>query len=188
MTQFTSWRRRPYHFGVGGIGGLFLVAGALLVASGVAKLRSVGPTRDALRAAGLPGPPWAVVTLGATEVAAGSIAVLTEGRAVAMVVAGLYAVFAAFVVLARLRAGPNASCGCFGRQEAPPGVLHLLTTLALAAVAALQAVTPGPGLTNQLADAPLRTVALIGYAALAAWLVYLVLAVLPRFREILSQG
>jgi hypothetical protein len=66
--------------------------------------------------------------------------------------------------------------------------VHLLTTLALATVASLVAVAPGPGLLTQLGDAPLRTVVLIGYSALTTWLVYLVIAVLPRIREVLAQG
>ena len=78
------------------VGGLFLVAAALLVVSGLAKLRSVEPTRKALHAAALPGPRWAVVALGATEVAVGSIAVVTEGRLAAAAVGALYAGFAAF--------------------------------------------------------------------------------------------
>jgi uncharacterized membrane protein YphA (DoxX/SURF4 family) len=171
-----------------GVTGLFLVAGTLLVVSGVAKLRSVEPTRNALHGAGLPGPVPAVVVLGAAEVAAGSSAVVTQSRPAAAATVALYLGFAGFVVLARLRGGPDASCGCFGRREAPAGGVHLLTTLALATVASLVAVAPGPGLLTQLGDAPLRTVVLIGYSALTTWLVYLVIAVLPRIREVLAQG
>jgi hypothetical protein len=173
---------------MGGVTGLFLVAAALLVVSGVAKLRSVEPTRNALRAAGLPAPASAVVVLAAAEIAAGSTAVVTLGRPAAVTVASLYVGFAGFVVLARLRGGPDASCGCFGRREGPVGSVHLLTTLALATVASLAAVAPGPGLVPQLGDSPLRTVVLIGYAALTTWLVYLALAVLSRIREVLAQG
>jgi hypothetical protein len=171
-----------------GAGGLFLIAAALLVVSGAAKVRMAEPTRKALRAAGLPGPAWAVGILGATEVAVGTTALVTEGRPAAAITAALYAGFAAFVVVARLRAGPEASCGCFGRHEAPPGVPHLLTTVALAGAAGLQAVSPGPGVLTQLARSPLQTAVLVGYAALGTWLVYLVLAVLPRTREVPAQG
>src|SRR5207302_10173008 len=92
----------------------------------------------------------------------------------------LYVGFAAFGLLARRRGGTEASCGCFGRAEAPPGTAHVMMTLALAAVAAFEAAAPGPGLLTRLARSPLETTVMAGYAALATWLVYLVLAVLPR--------
>ena len=173
---------------MGGDAGLLLVAGALLVVSGVGKLRSVAPTQNALRAAGLPGPLSAVVVLGAVEVAVGTTAVVTMGRPAAAATAVLYVGFAGFVVLARLRGGPDTPCGCFGHDDAPPGVVHLVTTLALATVAVIGTVSPGPGLVSQLGDSPLRTMVLIGYAALVTWLVYLVIAVLPRISEVLSRG
>lgn len=177
-----------YHLGVAGVDGLFLAAAALLVVSGGAKLRSVEPTQRALQGAGLPGPVWAVGILGATEVALGAAGLVTEGRPAAGAMAVVYVGFAAFVLLARHRGGTEASCGCFGRAEAPPGAAHLMTTLALAAVAALQAAAPGPGLVTQLARSPLQTTVMAGYAALATWLVYLVLAVLPRVRERVAEG
>jgi hypothetical protein len=173
---------------VPGVGGLFLGAAALLVVSGGAKLRSVEPTRKALHSAGLPRPAWAVGVLGETEVALGASGLVTEGRPAAAAMAGLYLGFAAFVLLARHRSGIEASCGCFGRAGAPPGAAHLTTTLVLAAVAALQAASPGPGLVTQLARSPLQTTVVAGYAALATWLVYLVLAVLPRVRETVAEG
>jgi hypothetical protein len=173
---------------MGGVTGVFLAAATLLVVSGVAKLGSVEPTRQALHGAGLPGPAWAVGILGASEVALGATGLMTEGRPAAATMAGLYVGFAAFVVLARHRGGSEASCGCFGRQEAPPGVPHLMMTLALAAVAVIQAVSPGPGLVDQLAHSPLQTVVVAGYAALATWLVYLVLAVLPRVQQTVAEG
>jgi hypothetical protein len=171
-----------------GVDGLFLAAAALLVVSGGAKLRSVEPTRKALHGAGLPGPAWAVGILGATEVVLGTSGLLTEGRPAAAAMAVLYVGFAAFVVLARRRGGLEASCGCFGRTDAPPGAPHLMTTVALSAVAALEAASPGPGLVTQLARSPLQAAVVVGYAALATWLVYLVLDVLPRVRETAGEG
>jgi hypothetical protein len=171
-----------------GVNGLFLAAATLLVVSGAAKLRSVEPTRKALRSAGLPGPAWAVGILGAGEAALGATGLMTEGRPAAATMAALYVGFAAFVVLARRRGGIEASCGCFGRHDAPPGLPHLMMTLALAAVAVLQAVSPAPGLVTQLGRSPLQTVVVVTYAALATWLVYLVLAVLPRVQQTVAEG
>jgi uncharacterized membrane protein YphA (DoxX/SURF4 family) len=188
VTEFTVRLPDSYHLGVVGVGGVFLAAAALLVVSGGTKLRSVEPTREALRSAGLPGPAWTVGILGATEVVLGVSGLVTEGRPAAATMAVLYLGFAAFVVLARHRGGSAASCGCFGRAEAPPGVLHLMTTLALAVVAAVQASSPGPGLITQLAQSPLQTTVVAGYAALTTWLVHLVLAVLPRDRETVIEG
>src|SRR5438874_12627627 len=56
VTEFTSWGPSLCHFPTDGVGGLFLVAAALLVVSGLAKLRSIEPTRKHLHAAALPGP------------------------------------------------------------------------------------------------------------------------------------
>jgi uncharacterized membrane protein YphA (DoxX/SURF4 family) len=189
VTEFTAGvARPPYHLRMTAVDGLFLAGAALLVVSGVAKLRSGEPTRRALHGAGLPGPAWAVGLLGATEVVVGASGLVTEGRPAAVATAVLYTGFAAFVVLARRRGGSEASCGCFGRQEAPPGAAHLMTTLALVVVAVLQAASPGPGLVTELARSPLQTTVLAGYAAIVTWLVYLVLAVVPRVGETVTEG
>ena len=62
------------------------------------------------------------------EAALGLAAVLVGGRLTALLVAGSYAAFTAFVLLARARGGVLASCGCFGRADTPPTTTHVVVT------------------------------------------------------------
>jgi hypothetical protein len=88
-----------------------------------------------------------------------------------------YLAFSAFVALVLVRGGVLGSCGCFGRPDTPPTVAHLLVTLVLAASAAALAVAPPQEAVWSSLSGEL--LALVGFAALLAWLAYLVMAVLP---------
>ncbi len=154
--------------------GLYLIAAGLLCVAGVAK--ALRPDDTALAMAGLlPGRPAlrlvrSVVRTGAlAEAALGAVAILLPRPATAALVALSYLAFFAVVAYARLRGGPLATCGCFGRPDTPPTALHLVIDLALAAVAAVVAVgapaqnTLGLQLTHQpWAGFPLLFVSAVG--------------------------
>lgn len=165
------------------VGGPYLAAAGLLVLAGVPKLADPMPLVRALRSARLPSPATLpasralVRALAALEVLVGAAALVAPGRVTAAAVALSYLVFSAFVVLVLRRGGVLGSCGCFGRPDTPPTVAHLGVTLLLAvAAAALAAVPPQEAVWPSVSG---ELLALVGFAALLAWLAYLVMAVLP---------
>jgi hypothetical protein len=158
-------------------GGPFLAASALLVLAGVPKLKDPMPLVRALRSVRLPASRGLVRALAVVEVVLGVSAVVHPGRLTGAGVTASYLVFTAFVALTLRRGGVLGSCGCFGRPDTPPTVVHLVVTAAFAAGAGALVLAPPAApvwapVTPQLA-------ALTAFAALVGWLAYLVLAVLP---------
>ena len=103
----------------------FLVAALVLCVSGALKLRSCARTRDARCSA-------------VGEVALGAACAVHPTRALAVALAVVYASFAAVAVVLRRR---RVACGCFGENDFPVSLAHviaseLLGTLALAAAVA----------------------------------------------------
>jgi hypothetical protein len=158
----------------------FATVAALLVLAGVAKVRRPGPASDAaatLLARPLPRLNGAIRVLGAVEIALGLVCLLAPGRAVAALLAGVYLLFAA-VVLGLRRV--SASCGCFGEDLAPAGLLHAGLDIAAAAVAAAAAIA-GPAALPELLDRPAGEAAVallaVAGAVYAAWAAF---TLLPR--------
>lgn len=146
-------------------------AAALLVVAGAQKARDPQPLVRAGRSVGLPVPRAAVRCAALAELAVGLAALVDGSRPSAVAVAVSYAAFTGFVLLARARGGVLASCGCFGRADTPPTVLHAVVTGALAVAAATGA--PGP--------VPIGAAALVTTVAVAVT-AYVALAVLPTVR------
>lgn len=161
------------------LAGPYLAAAALLVAAGGAKLRDPLPLVRALRSVGLPAPRSAVRLGAVLELSVGAAAILGGSRLAAVGVAGSYAAFTIFVLVARRRGGVLASCGCFGKVDTPPTRTHVVVTGAAAGLAAAVAVRPLPGLPGLLADAPGAGLPLIVATVAVAVTGYLVLALLP---------
>ena len=162
------------------LSGPFVVACTLLATAGVAKLWRPAPTAAALRAAGLPGNRALARALGIAEVSIGVLG-LTLGTALAAgAVAGAYLGFSGFVVLLLARRGRRASCGCFGRDDTPASVVHLLVNVGAAAVAGAVVVAPVGSLGSVLADQPVGGATFVIYVALGTYLAYLALTALPR--------
>jgi hypothetical protein len=165
--------------------GLYLIAAGLLVVAGVAKAARPDDTARAV-AALVPGSPslrllrWTVRTGALAEAALGALAVVFPHPAIALLVALSYVCFFAVVVYARWRGGPLATCGCFGRPDTPPTVLHMVLNLALAGAAAAVALgAPGHGtLATQLAHQPWAGIPLLFVSAVGLWLTALALSAL----------
>ena len=161
--------------------GPLVVAGMVLVVSGVAKVRSPQGTRSALDGLGLAVPASAVRALGAVEVALGVAASVWGGAVVAVAVGLLYAAFAVVAVL-MIRSGDVADCGCFGSAEsdAPPGPLHVGIDLVFAGLA-LAGAALGSGGAVTMVDASVieGLVALVG-CGVAAYGVVALLTVVAR--------
>lgn len=153
-------------------------AALLLVVAGAAKL-----IRPAGGFAGLVGwriRPVAVRLIGAVEAAAGTAALLAGGPA-ALIVGVLYAAFA-LVVLRAVLAGAD-SCGCFGRLDAPPSLIHVAGNLTLAAMsfaAAGAASPPVSAVVKSVGASPATGVALAAVIALLAGLVLVSFTALPE--------
>jgi Methylamine utilisation protein MauE len=161
--------------------GLFLIAAALLVCAGIAKaLRPADTARalpELLPRRATPALTFsrsvALVRAGATlEALVGIAALLMPGPVTAALVALSYATFGGVVLLARRRSGVLATCGCFGRPDTPPTLVHLVLNLVFAASAtAVACSTPFAGtLVNRLAGQPWSGAPLLFVCAVGTWL------------------
>jgi hypothetical protein len=164
--------------------GPYAVVAALLVVAGALDVHRPDSTVGALRALGVPTP--AVVVRAGAFVGAvlGALALVgnggTFGSVVAVLVAVAYLAFATFVTVALLRDTPIASCGCFGRDDTPPSVTHMVLNLAAVAVAVTVAVSPGSGVPGVVADQPGFGIPFVVMTAGCAFLAYLAFTLLPR--------
>ena len=166
--------------------GLYLIACALLVGAGLAKTARPDGTARAL-AALVPGRGNPLVRLrlvaraGAlAEAALGLVALALPRPVTAALVAASYLCFAGVALVARRRGGPLATCGCFGRPDTPPTLVHVVLDLALAVAAAvLAAAAPRRGtLVTYLAHQPWAGLPLLFVSAVGAWLTLLALSAL----------
>jgi hypothetical protein len=166
--------------------GLYLVACGLLVAAGVAKAARPGDTARALHnMTGLPALVVAVRLGAGAEALLGVGGLIYPSRAIAILVAGSYALFGGFVLYARAKGGFLATCGCFGSPDTPPTVSHVVVDVALAASAGGVAWAGLSGwLPSVLSHQYGSGVPLAAAAALCAWLIFLVLSPLARLGEV----
>jgi hypothetical protein len=156
-----------------------LCASLLLLLAGAQKVVDPTMTVGALRAMGLPAPPWLVRGGAALELGVGSTAIAVGGVVPWALVAASYSAFAVFVVVALRRGTAIGSCGCFGREDTPPHPIHVGLDLALACVAAA-ATTIDDALLDELSQAPLGGAVAGGLALLALHLTYTSFVALPR--------
>jgi uncharacterized protein YjeT (DUF2065 family) len=134
--------------------GPYLAACALLVVTGVAKLRQPQATAAAVRAAFRFGVPDELVRgFGAVEVAAG-VGAAIGGGAAAAAVAVLYAAFVGVALQLRRRA-PDANCGCIGARSGHVSAAHIVTSIAAFTVATVYVATGGAGVVAVLRAQPL---------------------------------
>ena len=150
----------------------------LLVAAGAAKLSRPAPGWADLL--GFRARTGVVRLVGASEAAAG-VAALFLGGAAAWAVGLLYAAFA-LVVLRAVLTGAD-SCGCFGRLDAPPSLIHVVGNLVLAAVSFGAAGAPSPpipAVVQAMGDSPVVGAALAAVVALVAGLLLVSFTALPE--------
>jgi hypothetical protein len=163
--------------------GPFLAACALLVGSGVQKLRRPEPGRAALLAAGARVPTVAVVALGGLEVGVG-VAGAAVGRAGALLVAFLYLALAGFAARLLTRA-PATPCACLGSSTATVSRPHVVIDIAAAAVA-FGAGTGGSPLTA-IAHGPLAATAFVALVGCCVELLSLSLDALPVLQRAVKE-
>jgi hypothetical protein len=156
----------------------FEVAALVLCVAGLAKLRSPDGAVRALTVAGLPGGTWLVRAGAAVEVALGIAALARPSAATAGAIALL---FAAFALLSLRLARRQASCGCFGENDAPASSWGAALSAVLAVIAFVAAIAGVHELGWVLghAGATVGLVAAIGMAG-AIYAVVLVYTALPQ--------
>jgi hypothetical protein len=138
--------------------------GLLLLVAGGAKAADPTRTAGALAALGWPSSPALVRAGAVVEALVGAAALILGGLVVATLVTASYAALAVFVGLALRADTPVASCGCFGQEDTPPSVAHVVTNVVLA-LGALGAAAAG---ATPVADASApEVVAAVAVGALA---------------------
>jgi len=167
------------------LAGLYLAVVFVLAWAGAAKVARPGPTRLALRTAGLPSSALAARALGLVELGVAGAALAVGGRLPAALAAAAYLGFAGFSEVVRRRSRGRAGCGCFGSSGAPLGRLHVVVDLVLAAVALGAAAGPLGSARDLLADSPAAGLPLLGYALLLAWLIQVLLTAVPDLQAAL---
>jgi hypothetical protein len=146
--------------------GITLACAALLVISGVPKLRHPDSTVSAMRSVGVRRTNAAGARLlTMVELAVGVAAIAVGGRWADAALCAVYLGFSVFLVVALGRNAP--SCGCAGRVDTPPTFGHLVMTVAFAAASGAAAVIGhNTGLLAIFhASHPAQSLTLLGYAA-----------------------
>ena len=162
------------------LSGPYLAITALLALGGVLKVTRPTETTTALEALALPAHHWLVRVLGVAEITIGGLAFFSATALFSVLTSLAYLTFAGFVALARHSSTPVQSCGCFGKAETPPSVIHIVFNLAAATVAGLIAIRPIPVLNELLAGQPNSGITLLALVALMVYLVYVSLTILPQ--------
>jgi hypothetical protein len=166
------------------LAGPFAIACVLLAGAGALKAGKPGDTANALRAVGIPLSFTAsrvlVRAFGAGEVVIAVVALFTGNVVASALVAVSYLAFAGFVVVALKRGTAIASCGCFGKVDTPPSVVHVVLDLCFAGVAAAAAITGDVAIPDVLRDQPLAGVPFALLLATGVYLVFLAFTALPK--------
>jgi hypothetical protein len=168
--------------------GPFVIAATLLALGGALKALRPIDTANALRGVGVPSGPGIVRLGGVGEAALGIWAITTGDRWSAILVGLSYLAFTGFVVVALVRAAPIASCGCFGKADTPPSLVHIGVNLVACLAAVAVAVDPGTGLRATLAAQPLAGLPFLLLAATGVFLAFLALTLLPRTLSVGRQS
>jgi hypothetical protein len=145
----------------------FLVASLLLCVAGAFKLRSPAAAARVLAVS-----PWMVRGLACGEFALGAACAVLPGRPLAVALAAVYGLFSLVAVVLMRRGVP---CGCFGDNDLPVSLAHVIASELLAALA-LGAALTGPRGLGWVLDrpAPQAAVLIVGvagalYAAVAVY-------------------
>lgn len=148
----------------------FLVASLLLCVSGAMKVRSQRvPTR----------------ALGVGEIALGTACALHPTVALALALAVLYLSFAAVAAVLRHR---RAACGCFGENDFPVTLAHVIASELLGTLALASAFAGPRGLGWVLGMPAPQAVVLFAGIAGAVYAVLLVYTVVPRAWQAWTAG
>lgn len=158
---------------------LTLVACAVLVVGGSAKVRSPEPTFGAMRAIGVPATTAMVRIMGGVEVVIGIIAGVTGWRLALILVSAAYVGFLAFVAAALRSSTAIRSCGCFGSVDSPPSRIHLVIDAVFAVFTMAAAIEGMPSLGALLAGQPMASVPFVLTVGALTYLAFVAMTVVP---------
>lgn len=163
------------------LAGPFAISCVLLALGGGAKAVRPGDTANALAAVKLPHARLLVRLGGAAELVIAIGALVLGDPVLAGLVALSYLAFAVFVLVALRSGTPISSCGCFGKIDTPPSVVHVVVDLSLAVVAAVVAVTGAAvALPDVMADQPLLGIPFALLVAIGSYLAFVSFTALPK--------
>lgn len=127
------------------------LSAAVLVLSGVAKLRQPTALVLPLRRLHLPATRRAARSIGAAEVAIGALALLASHAAAMAALAAMW--LGLLAAAAALTRGPDVDCGCFGEASRPVGPAHLVVNAVFSLAAVASTFDPAPSVWD-LPEAP----------------------------------
>jgi hypothetical protein len=160
---------------------------ALMAIAGVAKLAHPAPAANAMARAGFGAGRFGARLTGLLECGVGAWVLVDPSVLALGALALAYATLASGIWA--MRRADVADCGCFGEAASlEPSRLHLAVNLVAAAVVALAALSPPPGLRAAIERAPLEAVALSTGVAAAIVLSYLAFTELPRAWSVYGSG
>lgn len=160
----------------------------LLVIAGVSKGIEPRATAGALLAMRLPSALPLVRVLGLAEVFIG-VAVMVTGRAVASAaLTAAYLGFGGFVAIALARHLPIGSCGCFGKDDTPPSLIHLALNAAGVAVGVATTLAPIGSPSEWLPALDPHRVPYLLFTAAALLFSYIILSELPKTMRVARRG
>jgi hypothetical protein len=167
------------------LAGPFAIAAVLLAVGGTAKAVRPRDTAQAITAVGVRFPRVlparvAVRLGGVVEAVIGVAALLVAGPVLCGLVAVSYLAFAGFVLVALRTGAPISSCGCFGKVDTPPSMVHVGLDVAFAGVAAAAAFTGDVALPDVIADQPLLGIPFLLLLVIGCSLVFLAFSSLPK--------
>lgn len=160
------------------------IALGLLGASGVAKMVDPEPTTGAMRAARLPSSNTVSRFLGLAEVVVATVALVTAGTSV-LLAAGLYAAFAVFTLAAVVFRIPLQSCGCFGREDTPPTILHVASNVIATSALLIVFFTGSAPIDWALPAVELALY--LGVTVMGVYATYLLMTRLPQVLELTRE-
>lgn len=127
------------------------LSAAVLVLSGIAKVRQPTALVLPLRQLRLPATRRTARSIGVVEIVVGTLALLTSHAAVMAALAAVWlGLLAAATALTR---GPNVDCGCFGEASRPVGPVHIAVNVVFSLAAVASTFDPAPAIWD-LPDAP----------------------------------
>ena len=129
--------------------------------------------------AGLVSGSGVVYALAVAEIATGAFSLLTGGTVAGWAMAVLYGGFGWFVALALRRHIPISSCGCFGKVDTPPSVVHLFLNGAGLVGGVWAGLSQSPSLISLLGEQPLAGLPYLAFLAAGTYAAYLLLTALP---------
>lgn len=150
----------------------FVVAALLLCVAGALKLRSPDSAAAALGVS-----PWAVRGLACGEMALGAACALLPSRPLALALAVVYGLFSLVAVVLMRRGVP---CGCFGDNDLPVSLAHVIASELLAAMAVAAAFGSPHGLGWLARQPGISGATLVVGVAGATYAIVLVYTAVPR--------